>query len=1015
MRNRVLMSFVLALLTSLWAFAQDRTISGTVKDDQGQPLPGASVYVKDNPSIGTVTDANGSFTLTVPEGATLVVDFVGYQQQVITVGTQTSLDVSLKPMGLEEVVVTSYGTIDKLSISGSVAAVKGEDFENLPLQTFDRAVQGRLSGVLVQATSGAPGGALTFRIRGTGSALASNAPLYIVDGVQIQGGALSGQGSNNVLGGINPNDIESIQVLKDASAAAIYGAQAANGVVIIRTKRGKGKPQFTLNVQEGINQPLNPYKVLNGRQFAQIKKEAWENANGPGSYYPSGAARYGDPDDPNLTNFDWVNELFRTGRLSSYSLSASKGDDKGSFFVSGAYDRQDGQVIKNYWERYVLRLNTTQQLSDRLSLDMTLNVSNQKIFGAISNDIVSSGAVGNYLNSPFFGAFVATPTTSPYNPDGTYAQRSDGLWAFNYNIVQGVNQERREGSIFKTIGSMQMNYQIVEGLKLVAFGGLDYSVNKDFNFRPATIPAFASLGGLISETYRRSFDYNTSVTLNFQRTFADVHNIAAIAGGEVRNENFTLTFAQGNQLPNQGLTGLNAASKPRDVGGLTREYIRQGIFGKVQYNYAGKYYLDATIRRDGTSRFGAKNRYGTFWGVSGAWAISEEDFMDGAAFLSNLKLRVGYGKVGNAEIGNFRNRSTFASAGQYLGGAGLAPNVLGNDLLTWETSYQTNIGLDFGLFADRLYGSVDLWDKKNQDLLLPVDLVNDAGSPNSITGNTDAVIRNRGIDIEIGGVPLDKGDFQWTSSFNISFLQNKVEKLPNNQDRITVDVGAGDVVLHKGQPIGVWWLPEYAGVNSANGIPMYYDTLGNITYQPTQRDNKFLGSNTPKFFGGWNNVFSYKGLSLTVFFQYQIGNKAFNGDFWANILNGAPDGSNQSVLILDRWQQPGDVTNMPKPIEGGVYSNGGGLFASSFYLEDASYVRLKQLTLSYDVPQSIMKSIGARSLRVYVQGLNLWTWTKSNLMDPEVVNANAFNGTLSSTIINYPNPKQFSAGIQLGF
>lgn len=1011
MRNRVLMSFVLALLTSLWAFAQDRTISGTVKDDQGQPLPGASVYVKDNPTVGTVTDANGSFTLTVPEGATLVVDFVGYQQQVIPVGTQTSLEVSLKPMGLEEVVVTSYGTIDKLSISGSVAAVKGEDFENLPLQTFDRAVQGRLSGVLVQATSGAPGGALTFRIRGTGSAAASNAPLYIVDGVQIQGGALSGQGSNNVLGGINPNDIESIQVLKDASAAAIYGAQAANGVVIIRTKRGKGKPQFTLSVQEGINQPLNPYKVLNGRQFAQIKKEAWENLNGPGSYYPTGAARYGDPDDPNLTNFDWVNELFRTGRLSSYSLSASKGDDKGAFFVSGAYDRQEGQVIKNYWERYVLRLNTSQQLSDRLSMDMTLNVSNQKLFGSISNDIVSSGSVGNFLNSPFFGAFVATPTTSPYNPDGTYAQRSDGLWAFNYNIVQGVNEERREGSIFKTIGSMQLNYQIVEGLKLVTFGGIDYSVNKDFNFRPATIPAFASNRGLISETFRRTFDYNVSATLNFQRTFADVHNVAVIAGGEVRNENFTFTSAQGRNMPSQSLSGLSSTIDPRSVGGGTTEFTRQGIFGKVQYNFAGKYYLDATIRRDGTSRFGENNQYGTFWGVSGAWSVSEEDFMSGVAFLSNLKLRAGYGKVGNAEIGNFLNTNRYGQLGQYLGDPGLGFIIRGNPNLTWESSYQLNIGLDFGLFADRLYGSIDAWDKKNEDLLFPVDLVNDAGSPNSITDNADGVIRNRGIDIEIGGVPLDKGDFQWESNFNISFLENKVERLPNDQERVSV----GGITLHKGQPIGVWWLPEYAGVNTATGIPMYYDKDGNITYEPTIQDNKFLGSNTPKFFGGWNNVFSYKGLSLTVFFQYQIGNKTFNGDFWANILNGAPDGSNQSVLILDRWQKPGDVTSIPKPIEKGVYENGGGFFASSFYLEDASYVRLKQLTLSYDVPQNIMKSIGARSLRVYVQGLNLWTWTKSNLMDPEVVNANALNGALSSTIINYPNPKQLSAGIQLGF
>lgn len=1038
MRKNLLLGFVLMFLLVIQAFGQtDVTISGKLTDKDGLPIPGANVYVKGT-KAGTVTDAEGNYTITVPQGATLRIIAVGYNEKTVVVGNQTVVNVSLEEEQIEAITVTSYGqVIDKTTTTGALTSVAGKDFENLPLQSFDRAIQGRLAGVAVNAASGAPGGGLQVRIRGTGSVLASNAPLYIVDGVQVNPGAFSTQAGatgsvtgTNTLASINPNDIETVEVLKDAAAAAIYGAQSANGVVIITTKKGKkNSDQITFTVQEGFVEPIRLFEVLNGPQYAALKREAAINDLFLPGANPTQAqinaainnanTLYGNP-DTTVTDFDWVGAVFRNSRLRTYDINYSGGNDKTRFYISASYQKQEGQIIRSQWERGTIRFNIDHKASKRFALQSSNTVSTQSIFGFIG------GGEGNFLNSSTF-IFRNAPTKNPYLPDGSFATFTDGVLAFNYNNLQGIANETRKGSAVQVVSSLKGVYNILPSLSFTSFVGVDWLNNRDENIRPNTVPVFGS--GSMLNRYDRDFAMNTNYTLNFTKKIGENHNVSLLGGYEYRYRQIMFTSALGRSF-NKNITVLNGVTNGTTsttlstVSGDVVENDRAGFFGQAKYNYKEKYFVDGTFRRDGSSKFGLKNRYGNFYAASVGWRISEEAFMQGIKDqLSELKIRASYGYVGNSEIADYRNVTTFTTSGvQYLGIVGSRPAVLGNDLLTWEGSAQTNLGLDFGfLRGSRIFGSMDFWRKDTQDALFSVSIAADAGQrPSSVIRNVGK-IRNEGIDFEIGANILTNPEgLRWVSSFNIGYQRNEVLELPENRNLLIVD---GREVF-KGKPLSTFVLPHYAGVNPATGQPMYYDANGNITYNPLSyqvredltidfRDDKVWGTALPRFFGGWNNQFSYKGITLDFLWQYQYGNVTYNSDWWLNLLTGMSGGDNNVTKVLERWQKPGDITNVPRLSLSETYNGVSLTRASNRYIEDASYIRLKTVSLGYNVSPEFLK--GFKSARIFVQAVNLLTFTKSNVIDPEVVGTATNPTSLLGGINQFPQGRQYSIGASFGF
>ncbi|MCE7055636.1 SusC/RagA family TonB-linked outer membrane protein [Algoriphagus sp. AGSA1] len=993
MRKVLLLGLTLFLAGAV-AFAQSRVITGTVtstEDNLG--VPGATVLVKGT-TIGTATDIDGKYSISVPAGSNvLVFSFVGLSPQEITIGNRTTIDVAMEPdvQSLSEFVVTSYGDQSRREITGAISAVKGEVFQDLPVQSFDRAMQGRIAGVQVTSSTGQPGGALTVRIRGVGSINAGNDPLYIVDGVQVQGGGLSGQGSQNALASINPNDIESIEVLKDAAAAAIYGAQAANGVVLINTKRGKkGKTNIRVSVQEGIVQPLNLYDVMDASQLAAIKRDAYINA---GLNPANAAATYGNPEDPNLESYDWVDALYRDGRLSVYDLSVSGGDEKTTFFLSGSYTKQEAQIIKSDYERATGRLNLTHRPNQKFTVSAALSLAYQNTNGSIDR--------GNFVNGPFVAGYSARPNVPIYNEDGTFAPYPSNH-LFGYNIVQGVSEELRNAKTVQTVSNLSLTYQFAPWLSWTSYFGLDFSDNADVNSRPSTIPAFSSYGGASVFTSRRKTNFNTNHNFNFNKKFNEVHSVSGILGFEYKVGNDDLQSATGRGFPNPTLIYLQNAATPFAVNSFYTEFKRAGFFGQAKYDYDDRYTADLTLRRDGNSRFGEEYKWGTFGAFSVGWRLSSEAFLQDVTWLDNLRVRGSYGVTGNSDIENFASRTLVGSSGQYLGNGGLTISQLGNDLLTWEEAETFNIGVDGTLFNGRIIATVDFWRKNSKSLLFETPLPIDSGF-GIITRNTGE-LRNQGIDIDLQTTNVVVGKFQWSTAFNITLLQNELLSLYDGLDRV-----GNDLIV--GRPIDFFYTNKYLGVNPANGLAMYDDGTGtgNYTYLTGESTLDYRGSALPSSYGGLANTFSYGPISLEIFFQGQFGNLATNSDiynlgFWGS----GPD--NQFVSQADYWKQPGDVTTVGKPYEGGQAPGTSNINTfSTRLLSDGGYVRLKQVTLRYTLGNVAAQKIGMSSATIFLQGMNLATFTNYNGIDPEV------NSVGNTTYGSYPNGKQLTAGINLNF
>lgn len=1014
MRKVLLLGLTLFLAGAV-AFAQDRVITGTVTSTQdGLSVPGATVLVK-GITIGTATDIDGKYSISVPAGSNvLVFSFVGLRSLEVTIGNSNTIDVALEPDAtvLGEVIVTGYGTQPKREVTGAVSSVKGEEIQNLPLQSFDRALQGRAAGVQVRSSNGLPGGAVNIRIRGVGSINAGNEPLFIVDGVQLNNQSNAAFTQSNPLAFLNPNDIESMEILKDAASAAIYGSQAANGVVIITTKKGKqGKAKFEFNAFGGETQPMKYLDVLSGPEWFDRERTAWINS---GNTSPEANALNSMGILPSnwqtlskeqlaqigadLPTYDWQREVMGTGRLQNYELSVSGGDAKTTFFLSGSYNYQQASFKPVDFERGTARLALSHQANNRLNIETNINLSTFQ-------QNVPFAVEGSFLGSPAFSSSAVLPHNAIYNEDGSFNTAIRGVLGQNIALVSAYNSGLQRTNT--VVGNLITTYKIANNLSFRSLFGLDYRLLQGDSYRDPRTPDGAGVRGRSSVQSDWRTRFITTQTLNWNKSFSGVHNLAAILGVEYLSETREGISGAGIGFPTFQFRTIQSAATPESITGFWTGYRRASAFTSFNYDYKKKYLATVTARYDGSSRFGVNNSYGLFPSIRLGWNLAEEEFLKSSRVVSDMKLRASYGLTGNDQIGNFAARGLYGGGGNYSGSAGIVPSSLANLDLGWETNNTLNFGLDYGFFSNRITGSIDVFDRRTKDLLLDQPILWTNGF-SSISNNVGE-LQNRGIEFEITSVNINTGDFRWSTSFNFSKIDNQVVSLYDSLKFLPANPG-----IAIGQPVGrdgggANFVAEYAGVNPATGRPMWYDINRNITYLPLAADRIYFGSNLATTFGGLNNTFSFKGFELTAFLVYEYGAIFSDGQYSFLRENGTRLALNALSEVNDRkWTTPGQITDIPRDLKtnAGNETRGAGRNSGSAALLKGDFVRLSQLTFAYSFNPSLLKKVGLTRARIYLQGLNLWTYTDYPGYDPE------FTGAGTGTV---PLTKNYTVGVQIGF
>jgi len=999
MLKRLLVTLILGAFFVPTAVAQTGSLTGTVVDDEtGETIPGVNVQVVDL-QRGAATNAEGVYTIqNVPVGTyTLRATFVGYQafEAEVTIQEDSRLTRNIRlesgAVGLDEVVVTGYGQQQTVGqVSGSISRISTEDIADVPVQSTEGLLQGRAAGVTVSTTSGNPGGGFEVDIRGRGSINAGNEPLYIVDGVQLSTSQNSELTDRSPLNAINPQNIESIEVLKDAAAAAIYGAQAANGVVLITTKSGRqGETQVSVNFEGGVRFQTDRFDMMNRDQWLDFQVDAFGEEEVRDDILP--AFGY-EPDTPfnELRDFDWQEWLFEPGSHANAGFSANGGDEDTQFFLSGNWSNTGGAMQSEAvsYNQYNFQANLNQQFTEDLVVDARVTLNNEDAENVCQD--------GFFINCPFYQSIgEESPISFPYLDNGEYNPNTEQSPTTNPALF--LNEETREIATTQVLANISPTYTLAPWLTARGTFGVDWQQQKGNDYEtPTRAP---SQGGFLN----RRFNSVTNLTANFrldaEHTFGDNHTVGGLFGSEYRREYEEEDETSFQGFNNRLLRVASAASETTGFfQGFNTEFRIFSYFGRVNYDYDGRYIANFTARYDGTSRFGADRRWGFFPSGSVAWRISEEDFFT-VDVVDDLKVRVSYGETGNSDIGNFASQGLFAGEGSYRGRVGFRPDQLINEDLTWEESQEVNLGIDWSLFGGRFTGNVDLYRSTNDQLLLDRPLPVSSGY-NSITENVGEV-ENRGFELSLRTVNVQTESFRWSTRFNAGITQNEVKEL--NQDADALD--SGDTLpIAVGHSIEAWKVPIWAGVNPADGRPMYYDEDGNLTYETSLADRKFFDGAEEDVSGGFGSRVSYAGLSLDVFFDFQYGATSlpFTQTSWS-----IPFG--EGVLEqfhTDRWREPGDVEKWPRAEPFGNFDNADGYgFPGSQWLFSSNYIRLKNATLSYNLPSSVLDAVGLRGARIYTSGVNLITWTSYLGIDPEV------EDELEES--SYPAEQQINFGIEL--
>lgn len=1003
--GRIYFAFSFIFVCFLWALPgvaqSDLTVSGTLTDENGQGLPGATVLLKEARSIGTVTDIDGSYSLRIPgeyTDPTLVFSYVGYLTEEVSVGNQTVVDLRLLPNleTLSELVVIGYGTQKKKDVTGSISSIDADELKTLPVASVGETMQGRAAGVRI-VQSGQPGSSPVIRIRGA-STINNNDPLVVIDGVPIKDG----------LNTLNPNDIESIQVLKDASAAAIYGSRGANGVVIVTTNRGKGKSnQFNVDFYTGVQQATSMVDMVNARQFAALNTEMLQNNNQATNPAYADPVSLGD-------GTDWLDAILRTAPISNVSVSYAGSGDKSNFYVSGSYFDQEGIVTNTGYKRYTMQLNSDHHLSERFMVGNNLSL----------NHDVKTG------NNEIFGALRSLPVQTIYSEDGGYSvPKPNSLWYGTITNPVGLSNENKNITKgYNIIGSLYGEFEIIDGLLFRSTVGLQGNFWDTKRWEPANnwrVPVYPN--STLDQGFNKSLTWLWDNTLTYTRVFNN-HNLTAVVGTSAQENQFEFLSGFGDNIASP-YTQVMDASVSSNAGGNISDWSLFSYFGRINYSYKDKYLLTGTIRRDGSSRFGAENKFGTFPSMSAAWRISEEGFFS-SGLINDLKLRVGYGETGNQEIGNYAFASLL-DVGVYNFGDQFVntiyPKVMPNSAVQWETVIQSNIGLDVSFLSNRINFTADAFLKNTQDMLVPFAVPISSGySPDDKPFINAGEMENKGIELTLSTVNMDKNDFSWNTDFNFTYLKNKLISINDTVPQPGGQVGLNYFINQRRAGYsndaffgyitdGIFLSDDEVAVSAVQvpGEDVYNRTsAGDIRFKDlnndgviNSEDRDILGSPYPDFIFAMNNRFAYKGFELTIFLQGVYGNEIFN--YNRVDLEGMASIQNQTTAVLNRWQsaeQPGDGKT-PRAIYGDPNAN---TRPSDRFIEDGSYLRVKNVTLGYSFPQEKLEKIKLSNLRIYASAQNLFTLTAYSGFDPEVGD----NGIDNSV---YPLTRTISVGVNLGF
>lgn len=977
MRKSNLLFVLLTLLNiPLLLFAQDgyQVTGHVLSAEDNQPMIGVSILEKGT-SNGVITDIDGNYRITVTKfPATLQFSYIGMKtvEKQVTASTRINLEMESDAQQVDEIVVVAYGVRKKGTIAGSVSTVKAEKMENVPAPSFDQALQGQTPGLSVISNSGEPSAAASFQIRGANSINSGTAPLFILDGVAI---------SSTDFNTISPSDIESISVLKDASSTSIYGARAANGVVVITTKRGRkmDKAQVTFRTQLGFSQVAqDKWNMMDTNERILFEKEL-------------GLTAGQDYEKLSKTNINWFDEVFRDNApLQNYELSVNGATEKLNYFISGGYYDQDGTAQGSTFRRYNLRANVEAKANSWLKIGTNSMVAYEEY--AQADD-------GEYsLYTPISACRFMLPYWNPYKSDGSLASSNDGTWAgTGLNPIEWMDNNPLTRKKYKALSTVFAEISPIENLTVRSQIGIDYSHATAFT---RSFPSYSMNNG--SGSAGRSSEDVLSLTItntaNYRLNLEGGHAFNFLLGQEgvdYRYEGFTVSTGGQN---NDYLTNIASGTRATNWGDQTSSYAYVSFFGRSEYSYSDRYYADFSVRTDASSRFGEQGRWATFWSLGLMWNLKNEAFMKKYDWLTTAQIALSTGTSGNSSIPNYDHLALVAGGVSYGGEAGIAPIQRGNEMLGWEKLWTTNLGLHLG-FVNRVNLDVEVYNKRTSNMLMSVPVSYADGGLGSRWDNVGVMI-NRGVEFQLGADVIRTKDFVWNVSANASYNHNEITELYNGLDEY--EMSGTNTKLVVGHSYGEFYINRYAGVNPANGDALWYDKDGNITTEFNESDKVMVGkSRVAPWQGGFGTSLTWKGITLSGQFSWVADRYMINNDRYFEESNGLYTAFNQSKrLLYDRWKNPGDVTDIPRY---GVTPQ-----FDTHLLEDASFLRLKNVTLSYVFPKSLLsKTNFFSSARVYVQGQNLLTFTRFSGLDPE--------STSNLYAAKYPMSRQFSFGLEVAF
>jgi TonB-linked SusC/RagA family outer membrane protein len=1015
--------FILAVLFSPSLQAQSLEIKGKVTDTNQEPLIGATILVQGTEQ-GTITDINGNFQVKTDPKATLIISYTGFSSKIIVIGNQTVWNIMLEPedLKLDEVVVIGYGSQRKSQITGAISSLKGKDIQDQPVSNLANSMQGRVAGLNVMSASGTPGAGLLVNVRG------NNAPLYVVDGIPLLSESNSGlstsfdlQGQNvgsgqtlSSISDINPNDIESIEVLKDASAAAIYGARAANGVILITTKRGKsGGQEASFNIYSGIQQIARPIKFMDSKEMVGLIEEARANDL---AIFKEDPSYFGDNFDPSvltdpLDNFDlssevntnWLNEVSRLAPINNYEFSFRAGNEKTKYFTSLGYFDQQGVIIENYYKRFNYRLNLDHEINSRFKLGITFNTTYSKNRRSF-NDNTYTGIITNALG--------ASPLMPAYEEDGSYAGFEDyqANWLSD-NPVKSAKEIRAFTNGYRALGTLAGEYKFSNKLYFKSSLSADVNFNFDTQFKSPLTADAEAFGGASYEGNFRNVTWLNENTLHYSDT-KNGNTLSLLGGVTMQRTQIDRSSALGQGFPPGALERISSAANIINATSEGTSFALLSFLSRINYDVKNRFLFTFTSRADGSSRFSKNNRFGFFPSGAVAWRISKEPFFNGLKqVFSDFKIRMSAGLTGDQEIGDFQN-ITFYTASRYAGRSGYQLRNLADPDLTWQTNSMFNIGLDYEMADGKIGGSLEFFNSLKSNLLSE-DLIPATTGFTSITRNGGEV-QNIGLEFNINASLAKKEKFTWDVNFNATWIHNEIKSL--NSDGVYLnayDDLEATHILQIGHPVGSFLGLKYLGVDPETGDVQFEDFNedGNIDYD----DAQIIGKAMPDLYGGLTNVFKWKNLDFSIFSRFSLGNQVYNlirgtteNLGWSNDGGLSSIYANNTLNVRDRWKKPGDEAEYGRA----SFINLNLGLNSSQMVENASFFRIQNINAGYSLPSPKKFS----SVRIYAEVQNLWILTSYKGFDPEV----SSNGGLADRTAGvdygaYPSARTFLMGLSLKF